>query len=93
MKNKKAKALEAVAKDIIALRFKGSMTLNQLDKIFFDLMRKHGIKQGTKSKKGAGVTMCTFEWSMCRTLYMSQIQSYFTLNAIFKEVPKDLVHY
>lgn len=91
MKNKKAKNLEEISKEIIQLKFKKSMTLSQVMNKFYSIMRKHGVKKGTKSSNGA-VRMSNFEWSICWCLFQKQIESYFVFDEMLN-FPKDLYHY
>lgn len=90
MKNEKAKHLEEVSKEIIRLKIKNSMTLNQIINKFYRIMRKHGIKKGTKD--GNGVKMSNFEWTLCWNLFEKQIESHFMFDNLLR-CPKDLNHY
>lgn len=85
-----ATKLEIVSSEIIALKFKNSMTITKALNMFYDIMRKHGIKQGTKS--GNGIRKNNYEWTICWTLFASQLQSHFMWTNLFT-VPKDLNNY
>ncbi len=85
--------MPAVAKKIIRMEFKPNTTLNAAEKMFYAIMRKHGIKQGTKTKGKAGILRSNFEWTMCRTLFVSRTRDYFDYRSAFGEPPKDLLCY
>lgn len=91
--NKQIKFMSAVAKDIILLKFKPTMTLQQVESRFYRIMRKHGIKEGTKS--GNGRITNNFEWTMCQILFLQRVQDYFVMNRFFvgTGTPKDLLQY
>lgn len=87
-----------VAKDIITMKVDASMTLLQMEQMFYKIMRKHKIKRGTKSSDGKGVIMDNYEWTMCKMLFLSRIQSVVELGIEwdvhgFKGTPKDLKSY
>jgi hypothetical protein len=84
--------ISKVAKDIISLELKPGMTLAQVEGKFYRLMRKYGIRQGTKS--GNGVVCDNFEWSMCKELFLSRVRDYFEFDRfLLKAAPKDLQCY
>lgn len=88
--------IRAVAKDILDLKFKRGDTLSSCLKQFYAIMRKHGIKQGTPTlnEKGEeyGRTCDNYEWTMCRILFESQLESFFMCENLFgKNIPKDLL--
>lgn len=86
--------LRAVSKDIISLKLDNTLTLNEMNHLFYQIMRKHGICQGTKNENGAGVTKNNFEWTICRELFISQITAHITMDDILgSQVPEDLQHY
>jgi hypothetical protein len=71
-KNKNILFMKAVSKDIINAFNKkntGELTLDQINKKFYRIMIKHGIKKGTKTDNGNGTTCNNFEWTMCKTLF------------------------
>ena len=85
--------MKEIAKEILQLRFKPNDTLKSCSKKFYDIMAKHGIKQGTQSynDKGeeSGILMNNFEWTMCHELFKTTIMNYFMWEGILK-VPKSL---
>lgn len=96
MKSKRLSTIEIsivsrVAEDIIKVKFKNKDTLGKVLNNFYKIMRKHGIKKGTK--EGNGVVMSNFEWTMCKELYFSMLISHFNIQSIMFNVPKDLRHY
>lgn len=85
--------MEKIAKEIIILKFKRTTTFDQALKQFYKIMRKHGIKQGIRSECGNGTIMSNFEWTICKELFLSQVQSYFIWESVLGTTPKDLDHY
>lgn len=80
--------LHDLAKDIIMLKFKGTETLDECLEMFYDLMRKHGIKLSYTD--GQGETLLTsFAWTLCKSTFINTLNSYFTFADILK-CPKDL---
>lgn len=87
-----------VARDIINFNPKRKdLTLSQAFKIFYSIMRKHGIKQGTWHKQKNGITSLTCsnpEWTMCLYLFLHCHNSNHSLQIAFGfNVPKDLEAY
>jgi len=88
---KEIEHMSRVAKDIISLNFNSKMTLRQVENKFFQIMRKHKIKQGTKGRNG--VLINNFEWTMCYELFLSRIEDYFRwCQFLADDVPKDLLY-
>ena len=85
--------MRSVAKDIIKVRFKNSNTIGGVKKKFFSIMRKHGIKHGTRTKGAAGILISNFEWTMAHELFVSRVCSHLELMGIFEDLPKDLEAY
>jgi|TARA_Y100000310_G_C20663729_1_gene806261 hypothetical protein len=82
-----------IAEEIITLKFKSTTTFNQALKMFYKIMRRHGIKRGIRSRDDNGTIMSNFEWTICKELFISQVQSYFIWQSVLGETPKDLDHY
>lgn len=95
MKPKKEIAyMSAVAKDIIGLKLEPKMTLRQMEGKFFRIMRKYGIRRGTKNKGQAGVLMSNPEWVICQELFLERVQDCLQWMFLdFSRTPKDLQHY
>ena len=88
------KFMSKVAKDIIGIKFRPNMTIKQTETLFYKIMRKYGIKEGTKDKDGVGIICDNFEWTMCKTLFLYQFKFYIDLDRIsLFAVPKDLECY
>ncbi len=85
--------LAKVFKDIQDLQIKPSDSFNSIRRKFFDLMRKHGIKQGTKLPSG-GTECNNPEWEACEQLLERKIVDSYTWErcSSFK-TPKDLESY
>jgi ribosomal protein L44E len=91
------KYMRAVAKEIINIKIGHNDKLSTLDKRFYRIMRKYGIKEGTATAndkgKFVGRSVANYEWTMCKELYHSRIHSNITLSAFFNPLPKDLEQY
>ncbi len=83
------KQIGKVAKGIIDDKFDDRM-IEELKNKFFDLMREHNIKYGTKTKHG--VLAANHEWTMCLALFLECLKGSIELEILF-EVPDDLSHY
>ena len=93
MSNKKSicKAdLRNVAEDIIKCDITHSDSLEDIMNKFYDIMRKHGVKKGTR--KGSGVSMNNYEWTICKELLFSRIYSILEVGDVMY-VPDDLEVY
>ena len=90
--NKKIFNLENVSRDLINLEFKETDTLKSVMNKFYSVMRKHGIKRGTKTKSG-GITQDNYEWTICKSLFHNRVVDYFMMANIFDKSPKDLEYY
>jgi hypothetical protein len=87
--------ISKVAEDIIRMKIKRTDTLNICAKKFFDIMRKHGIKQGTPScnDKGeeVGIICDNFEWTMCKQLFLNRLSDFMNWEMIMTNIiPQDL---
>jgi hypothetical protein len=94
-KDKHSADIKEVAKDIIEIKFDNSKTLKECMGLFFDIMRKHGIKQGTpvfdNEGKEVGTTLSNYEWSLCTQMFYKQIESFLTIEMLFgKNIPEEL---
>ena len=87
--------IREVAKEIIGLKFKKTYTLKVCMSKFFDIMKKHNIKQGTPSfnedGKEVGRTCDNFEWTICKQLFIKQMEGFFELEMLFGNIPKELL--
>jgi hypothetical protein len=91
-KKEEIKFMAMVAEDLIKLKFKPTTTLQQALKMFYRVMRKHRIKQGTK--EGNGIRISNYEWTMCVNLFLSTVKSHFDFGMLLGSgTPKDLQHY
>lgn len=84
--------LSKVFKNIQDLQIERSDSFNSIRRKFFDVMRKYGIKQGTKTKHGTEVN--NPEWEACEQLLERKIMDFYTWErcSCFK-TPKDLQNY
>jgi len=84
--------MSKVAEEIINIKIDEHETFVKAYSKFYKIMRKYGIKRGTKS--GNGTTCDNFEWTMCETLFHSRIKSKFELwHFLTCKLPKDLESY
>ncbi len=88
--NQGIKFMSDVAKDIIKINYKFTHK-EALMNSFYNIMRKHGIKQGTLNK-GGGRTCANYEWTMCWLLFLQCLRDEINLDGLFS-VPKDLENY
>lgn len=77
-----------LAEAIIKTKFSEEDTILSIRKKFFKLMRKHGIKRGTK--EGNGIVQDNFEWTMAKTFFFSRLKEQLEFDLIFGNIPKDL---
>jgi hypothetical protein len=87
--------MAAVAKELIDVKFFANDTLQEAKEQFYQIMRKHGIKQGTpiygKGGEIKGYEMANFEWTMARTLFLDRLVNYLTWEEVSGEtIPPDL---
>ncbi len=68
-------------------------TLLEIKEIFYDLMRKYGIKQGTLNLEKGGITCNNPEWTMARDLFERSLMMQMSIGDIMNPVPEDLKHY
>jgi hypothetical protein len=80
-----------VAKEIIDIKPDSEKTMSDLWNEFYDIMRKYGIKQGTKTPQG-GCLCNNSEWTMCVTLFLQCVTGSIQLDEWFN-VPEDLECY
>jgi hypothetical protein len=85
--------MRAISKEIISLKFKNGESLRQCQKKFYDIMRKHGIRQGTaifdEEGNRKGRAAANFEWTICKELFLHTLMSHLNFQDIFS-VPSDL---
>lgn len=90
----KIKILRDIAHDIIHFNDKRKqLTFNAATNIFYDIMRKHGVKEGEKSKTGKGIIVQNPEWVMCWHLFESMHLGHWQMDSLINAVPKDLAYY
>ena len=82
MKPKPNEVLRAVAEDIIKTKFISDDQKKEIANKFYKIMRKHGIKHGTKVKDG-GITCANFEWTLCQQLFQDRVRQEFDLLGFF----------
>jgi hypothetical protein len=86
-----ANKIGQIVREIHAIKITGDTTLNMVLKEFYDVMRKHGIKEGTWSENGR--TICNGEWIVFRETLRSRWEMAFTMQSLVNEVPEDLLAY
>lgn len=96
MKKKKIvpnEAMRTVAEAIILLKIKDTDTLGGLKMRFYRIMRKYGIREGTRLKNQSGRSVANFEWTICKEAFYSRIMSHLIISSLLNPVPKDLEVY
>ncbi len=84
--------ISKLAEDIINMKFRPATSLEQCLRMFYRLMRKHGIKEGTIN--GTGRSVNNFEWTMAQELFLARIRDYVQMDMLFcSKTPKDLEAY
>lgn len=93
MNNKQSiQFMNKVAGDIIKTKIEYEETMEEIMSKFYSIMRKHGIKQGTKTKGGG--TLCNnFEWTMCKALFLMVIHDNLNMHEMLSGIPEDLKYY
>ena len=93
MKNKSefSKQLGKVYSDILSIKIEMSDSFETSLNKFYDVMRKHGICQGTWSKNGR--TVSNAEWIMCYNIFKSHKLMALDIFLILNEPPEDLLAY
>jgi len=88
-----------VAKEIIGIEINANMTIAELLSVFYNIMRKYNIKQGTplfdNNGKHIGTTQSNPEWIMCESLFLNRIKDSIEIRIGFGiidgfEVPIDI---
>lgn len=87
--------IREISKSIIELKFKKTDTLKICMDKFYNVMKKHNIKQGTQllndENKDAGIIGDNYEWTICKQLFFKQIESFFEIDMLFGNIPKRLL--
>jgi hypothetical protein len=87
--------ISKISKEIISIKFKKSYTLSKCLNMFYDVMRKYNIKQGTPTcnDKGeeVGRIVANFEWTICFTLFKSRLIDFIVWQDLIGNIPKDLL--
>ena len=86
--------ISEISKDIIQIDFKKYNNIASAFNKFYSIMRKYGIKNGTKRKGEQGVLCSNFEWTCFEMQFIEQYCSYIRTYRLFNsDIPKDLQHY
>jgi hypothetical protein len=81
--------MRKVAEDIITMKVGRDASVGSLEKEFYKIMRKHGIKWGKKTPKNSGSIGANFEWTMANALFRDRIVGQIELNMLL-DFPEDL---
>lgn len=61
---------------------------------FYTIMRKYGIAEGTALEDGIGRSLCNYEWTMCKNLFIDVIKTQLESYTLFRDrTPEDLKVY
>lgn len=77
--------MSKVAKEIINMPVDKTDTIEGLFNKFFKIMKKYGIKQGTKTE--FGFTKSRFEWTMCEKLFVENIVNKIHVLRLLDDIP------
>jgi hypothetical protein len=77
--------------DIHRIKILSTDSFLTLQKKFYTVMRKHGLKQGTWSDNGR--TICNPEWVLCQQVFDQHVANAFLLRKFLSTPPKDLLAY
>lgn len=83
--------MSAVGRDIMNIKIDMDRTFNETMNDFYDIMRKHGIKQGTRN--GNAITLNNFEWTMCFNLFIGRFDYELRFKSMIDGIPEDLHAY
>lgn len=86
---KNTSSLAVVAQDLIGIHLSDHESpLNSFAK-FYDVMRKHGIKQGIKDENGS-ITIANPDWYMCEVFFASLLGDHIAKMRVLNKIPEDL---
>ncbi len=89
--------MAAIGEEIISFNSQyKDLTYKESTEIFYKIMRKYGIKEGTWNANGSGRICSNFEWTMCKNLFRDTYIQNLTIIDILnfgEGVPKDLLAY
>lgn len=69
-------------------------TVKEIREGFFEIMRKHNIKQGVRSANGSGIILNNPEWTVCEAILRDAIiYSFGSLSFLMSGVPEDIAAY
>lgn len=68
-------------------------TIKEIRDGFFEIMRKHNIRQGVRSANGRGIIMSNPEWCVCESILRDAIVSSFATLSFLSGVPDDITAY
>ena len=91
--------MKEIAKEIIDIKVEANITISGLLNIFYSIMRKYNIKQGTallnEEGEHIGTNQSNSDWIMCESLFLNRIKDNIELEIGFGftkgfEVPIDI---
>lgn len=90
-KKETAEMLNLIYKDILSIKIKPEDSFKSSMDKFYDIMRKYGICQGTKTENG--VTINNAEWNMCFAVFKNHKILAFDVWLVLSTPPSDLKYY
>lgn len=81
--------LSAVAADLIDLKVKPTDSFATLQRQFYRIMRRHGVKQGTKTATG-GILCNNPDWQGAQDIFLARVASTYEWEMTCAKTPKDL---
>lgn len=82
-----------IAKEILNIEIVTNKKISEYVEEFYDIMRRYGIKQGSKDPEEAGTIGDNFEWTMSRTLFLEHMHMEILTYMLIHPVPEDLEYY
>lgn len=82
--------LGPVTHELINLSVTPKDSLYSLRERFYQIMRKHGVKQGTKNSDGTGILRNNPDWQGAEDIFAATLSRELTMMALLSDVPKDL---
>lgn len=84
-------SLDAVAQDIIHMPVdRETDSFNSIRNKFYDIMRKHSIKQGTKLPEGKGTVRNNPAWQGAEDMFIARVYGELQFQFSMSETPEDL---
>jgi hypothetical protein len=81
--------LNKIYMDILSIKIDSKDSFESMINKFYEVMRKHGIKHGTKTESGS-ICVVNAAWNMCWAVYISHKMTALDIWMLLSDVPNDL---